>query len=164
MSRVVVDVQPPGPDDACILTTINIVPLFGAHAVGAQSGSIQGSGLNFTVSALADIGRRYRMGEKWIDSSLISIGNPHCVTFVEKADLLPSFEFLNQLRSEFSLIADAAPNFRSPVFREGCNLQWCSVESRECIQLRIVERGEGATLASGSSASAAALFRNSSAV
>jgi diaminopimelate epimerase len=157
MSRVVVDVQPPGSDDECILTTINVVPSFGAHAVGAQSGSIQGSGLNFTVSALADIGRRYRMGGKWIDSSLISIGNPHCITFVEKPDLLPSFEFLTQLRSEFSLIADTAPNFRNPVFREGCNLQWCSVESRERIQLRIVERGEGATLASGSSASAAVI-------
>jgi diaminopimelate epimerase len=157
MLRIVVDVQQPEPDDPCILTTINVVPSFGTSAVEAQPGSIQGSGLHFTVAALADIGRRYRMGGKWVDSSLISIGNPHCVTFVEKPGLLPSVDFLTQLRSEFSVIADATRKFCGPVFRDGCNLQWCFVENRKCIQLRIVERGEGPTLASGSSASAAVI-------
>ena len=155
MSRVVVDVEPPEPDDARIITDINVVPAFGPSAVDARPGSIQGSGLHFTVAALADIGRRHRMGDKWSDSSLVSIGNPHCVTFVDRPDLLPSIDFLTQLRSEFSLIADASPRSCGPIFRQGCNLQWCFIESRECIHLRIVERGEGPTLASGSSASAA---------
>jgi len=153
----VVDVQLAGLDDPRILTDINVVPSFAASAVEAQPGSIQGSGLHFTVAALADIGRRHRKGDKWADSSLISIGNPHCITFVERPDLLPSVDLLGQLRSEFSLIADAPGNSNGPVFRHGCNLQWCFVESKECIHLRIVERGEGPTLASGSSASAAAI-------
>jgi diaminopimelate epimerase len=157
MSRVVVDVEPPLPDDARIVTDINIVPTYGPSAVEARPGSIQGSGLHFTVAALADIGRRYRMADKWGDSSLISIGNPHCVTFVDRPDLLPSIDLLKQLRAEFSLIADASSHYRGTVFRQGCNLQWCFIESRECVHLRIVERGEGPTLASGSSASAAAI-------
>jgi diaminopimelate epimerase len=156
-SRVVVDVQPAEMDDVRIVTDINVVPSFGANAVEAQPGSIQGSGLHFTVAALADIGRRHRKSEKWVDSSLISIGNPHCVTFVDRPDLLPSVDLLGQLHSEFSLIADAPLHSSGPVFRRGCNLQWCFVESNECIHLRIVERGEGPTLASGSSASAAAI-------
>jgi diaminopimelate epimerase len=157
MSRVVVDVEPPEPDDADIITNINVVPGFGPSAVEARPGSVQGSGLHFTVAALADIGRRNRMGDKWGDSSLVSIGNPHCITFVDRSDLLPTVDFLTQLRSEFSLIADASPRSCSPIFRQGCNLQWCFIENRECIHLRIVERGEGPTLASGSSASAAVI-------
>jgi diaminopimelate epimerase len=157
MSRVVVDVPPLEPANPRILTDINVVPSFGANAVEAQPGAIQGSGLHFTVAALADIGRRHRMGDKWIDSSLLSIGNPHCATFVERQEVLPSIDFLAQLRPEFSMIADAPPYSSGPVFRQGCNLQWCFVENRESIHVRIVERGEGPTLASGSSASAAVI-------
>jgi diaminopimelate epimerase len=144
-------------NDSRILTDINVVPLFGAIAVEAQPGSTQGSGLHFTVAALAGIGRRHRKGDKWAESSLISIGNPHCVTFVDRLNLLPSVDLLGQLRSEFSLIADAPLNSSGPVFRHRCNLQGCFVESKECIHLRIVERREGPTLASGSSASAAVI-------
>jgi diaminopimelate epimerase len=156
-SRVVVDVQPAALDDPRIVTDINVVPSFGAIAVEARPGSTQGTGLHFTVAALADIGRRHGEGDKWVDSSLISIGNPHCVTFAERLDLLPTVDLLGQLRAEFSLIADAPLNSSGPVFRHGCNLQWCFVESKECIHLRIVERGEGPTLASASSASAAVI-------
>ncbi len=132
-----------------IFTAIRIAPLFGARAVGALENAVWQNGAGHTVSALADIGRRKGQagGSAWLDSSLISIGNPHCVTFVTSAGLLPSVQFLKQQQDELSLVADApSPGSANPVFIDGCNLQWCFVESRRRIHLRIVERGEGAYL------------------
>ena len=143
-----------------IFTAIRIAPLFGARAVGALENAVWRNGAGHTVSALADIGRRKGQagGSAWSDSNLISIGNPHCVTFVASAGLLPSVQFLKQQQDELALVADApSSGSANPVFIDGCNLQWCFVESRRRIHLRIVERGEGPTLASGSSASAAAI-------
>jgi diaminopimelate epimerase len=72
--------------------------------------------------------------------------------------MLPSFDLLKRLKSELSMMADSpALGSTNPVFIDGCNLQWCFVESRECLHLRIVERGEGLTLASGSSDAAAVI-------
>lgn len=143
-----------------IFTAIKIIPSFGPRAVGAVDGAVWSHTAGHTVAALADIGRRNGKGcgSAWSDSALVSIGNPHCVTFVGSADLLPSFELLKQQESELSLVADApSSRFANPVFINGCNLQWCFVESRRRVHLRIVERGEGPTLASGSSASAATI-------
>jgi diaminopimelate epimerase len=142
-----------------ITTTIKTVPSFGPRAVGAYGGLIFGSDLSVTVAALADVGRRNDpRGSFWSDSTMLSIGNPHCVTFVPAYDMLPSFDLLKRLKDELSLIADSpALGSTNPIFSEGCNLQWCFVESRQRLHLRIVERGEGPTLASGSSAAAAVI-------
>lgn len=157
--RIMVDVSAQPSRGAEIFTAIKIAPSFGAHAVGALDGAVWSNGNSYAVAALADIGRRKGQGgTAWSDSTLVSIGNPHCVTFVSSADLLPGFQFLKQQKDELSLIADAPSSGSiNPVFIDGCNLQWCFVESRRRIHLRIVERGEGPTLASGSSASAATI-------
>jgi diaminopimelate epimerase len=140
-----------------ITTTISTTPSFGAAAVGAFGSVTFGGSNSSTISALVDIGNRNGQGGGfWSDSTLLSIGNPHCVTFLRSYEMLPSVSVLRQLRSEFSLIADAPlPGASNSTFRDGCNLQWCFVEDRHHIHLRIVERGEGPTLASGSSAAAA---------
>ncbi len=158
--KIRIDVTAESSLGAEIFTAIRIAPLFGARAVGAIENAVWQNGAGHTVSALADIGRRKGQagGSAWLDSSLISIVNPHCVTFVTSASLLPSVQFLKQQQDELSLVADApSQGSANPVFIDACNLQWCFVESRRRIHLRIVERGEGPTLASGSSASAATI-------
>jgi diaminopimelate epimerase len=89
---------------------------------------------------------------------MVRIGNPHCVTFVRSYQELPSSELLRRIHLELSSIADAPDELSdNSTFEDGCNLQWCFVESRDRLHLRIFERGEGMTFASGSSAAAAAM-------
>lgn len=154
LDRVVVEVRAEEASSS-ITTTIMTAPYFGPFAVGASNGVSFGDCNSNTVAALVDIGQRTSRGS-WSDSTLLSIGNPHCVTFLEAYDLLPSIDFLKQMSSDLSFIADAPQTgSQNAVFCDGCNLQWCFVEDRHHIHLRIVERGEGPTLASGSSAAAA---------
>lgn len=160
-SKVVVDILPATPGDDRITTDIHVTPAFGFLAVKARTEAVQGDGVFCSVAPLADIWRRHKLAGRWTDSSLVSIGNPHCVSFFDGLDLLPSIETLSRLRSELALIADRAGENINVVFEEGCNLQWCFVQDRRTLHLRIVERGEGPTLASGSSASAAVIAAHS---
>lgn len=135
----------------------------GPEAVGARPGHVAPNGDLFTVPALAEAGRRLFGRDDWTRSLLLSIGNPHCVTLVETMAALPSYDALRAAAPELARVADApapgaAPGTCAPgTFARGCNLQWAFAESRTRLHLRIVERGEGPTLASGSSASAAAI-------
>lgn len=159
LDRIAIEVSTDEAMGSSITTTIKTVPSLGPCAVGAYSGVTFGGDFSVTVAALADVGRRNGpRGSFWSDSTMLSIGNPHCVTFVPAYDMLPSFDLLKRLKNELSLIADSpALGSTNPAFSEGCNLQWCFVESRQRLHLRIVERGEGPTLASGSSAAAAVI-------
>jgi len=71
----------------------------------------------------------------------VSMGNPHCVFFVDdvwKVDLEkigPKLE-------------------HHPIFPNRANIEFVSVKSRDCINMRIWERGSGITLASGTGSSA----------
>ncbi len=79
----------------------------------------------------------------------VSIGNPHCVTFVERLDdaycrrLGPLLE-------------------NHPAFPNRTNVQFARVRARDALDILIWERGAGYTLASGSSScgAAAAAVRN----
>ncbi len=143
--RIQIGVQADRSINPEIFTSIKVRPRFGPDAVNAREAVTCANGVGHTVSALADMGRRGSdQTTNWLDSSLISIGNPHCVTFVPSRELLPTFNSLTQRKDEFSLIADAStPERSNPIFIKGCNLQWCFVETRRTIHLRIIERGEG---------------------
>ena len=73
----------------------------------------------------------------------VSIGNPHCVIFGENI----SAETARQ----------AGPLIEThPLFPQRTNVQWARVVDEHTLEIQIWERGAGYTLASGSSASAAA--------
>lgn len=80
-------------------------------------------------------------GRTWSVTSL-SMGNPHCVTFVDNPDALalseigPSFEHLS-------------------VFPEGVNTEFVSICPDGTLRLRVWERGSGETMACGTGACAA---------
>src|SRR5262245_7349925 len=82
-------------------------------------------------------GRTYRI-------TCVSMGNPHCVVFLDDVAGLP--------------LADLGPRFMShPFFPRGVNTEFIRVASRERLDMRVWERGAGETMACGTGACAAAV-------
>lgn len=79
----------------------------------------------------------------------VSVGNPHCITFVEQLD-----------EAEVKRLGPMMENH--PAFPNRTNVQFARVIDRGVIEIMIWERGAGWTLASGSSScgAAAAAVRN----
>jgi diaminopimelate epimerase len=78
------------------------------------------------------------------DPVAVSIGNPHCVHFVETLD-------------GFDWRARGAAVETDPLFPERTNVQFVEVIAPDRVRARVWERGVGPTLASGSSACAIAV-------
>lgn len=71
----------------------------------------------------------------------VSMGNPHCITFVEDADSAP--------------VAELGPAIENhPMFPDRTNVEFVEVVDREHVRMRVWERGAGITLACGTGASA----------
>ncbi len=82
-------------------------------------------------------GEKYRV-------TLLSMGNPHCVTFAEDPGRIP--------------LEKIGPGFEHhPAFPEGINTEFVKVINRGEIRMRVWERGSGETLACGTGACAAAV-------
>jgi len=127
------------------------VPAFGPSAVEATPDDVAGSRV-FALQAIdAD----------WIHSQFVSVGNPHCVTFLESEDALLSLDaraaaLNDSLRAiAYSSTSGAARGKGRPC-RHGVNLQWAFVLDDATVAARVFERGEGWTKSSGTSATAVA--------
>ena len=71
----------------------------------------------------------------------VSMGNPHCVVFVEDVDSVP--------------IATEGPMFENAsVFPDRTNTEFVQVQSGKVLKMRVWERGSGETLACGTGACA----------
>ena len=80
-------------------------------------------------------------GQDWIVTA-VSMGNPHCITFVEDAAAID--------------LAQLGPQFEHhSVFPERINTEFIEVMGRDYLKMRVWERGAGATLACGTGACAA---------
>ena len=74
----------------------------------------------------------------------VSVGSPHCVVFTEKLGMIP--------------LSKVGPKFEyHPLFPERINTEFVRVVNRTTLRLRVWERGNGATLACGTGACAAAV-------
>ena len=72
----------------------------------------------------------------------VSMGNPHCVFFVDDAEAVP--------------LSEVGPHWEThALFPERANVGFAQALSRDAIRLRVWERGTGITLACGSGACAA---------
>jgi len=81
---------------------------------------------------------------KLVEVSVLSIGNPHAVQWVEDADGAP--------------VAVEGPQIENhPRFPARVNAGFMQVQGRSSIKLRVYERGTGETLACGTGACAAAV-------
>jgi len=83
------------------------------------------------------------LGAEKVRATFVSMGNPHCVVFVEE----PTPEIAKRLGPLIE---------RHPLFPEKTNVQFARVLGRHRLKIEIWERGAGYTLASGSSSCAAA--------
>jgi diaminopimelate epimerase len=71
----------------------------------------------------------------------VSMGNPHCITFVDDAESFP--------------VREIGPKFENhPAFPERTNVEFIQVINRKEIRMRVWERGAGETLACGTGACA----------
>ena len=81
------------------------------------------------------------MGQMWF-VTCVSMGNPHCVTFVRDPEVLD--------------LPAIGPMFEHhPLFPRRANVEFVRVISRSILQMRVWERGSGETLACGTGACAA---------
>ncbi|MEC4804865.1 MAG: diaminopimelate epimerase [Jaaginema sp. PMC 1079.18] len=79
-------------------------------------------------------------GKTW-DVTCVSMGNPHCITFVDGVQDVP--------------LAEIGPQFEHhPVFPQRTNTEFIEVVRRDYLKMRVWERGAGITLACGTGACA----------
>lgn len=83
------------------------------------------------------------LGSNMLEASILSMGNPHAVLFVENepVDSLPFGPTIE----------------KHPMFPHGANVEFAKVESPERVRMRVWERGSGETLACGTGACAVAV-------
>ncbi|EGJ29173.1 diaminopimelate epimerase [Moorena producens 3L] len=97
-----------------------------------------------TVLAEADqkvINTPIEIADKLWEVTCVSMGNPHCITFVEDADAIP-LETIGPLFEHHS------------VFPQRTNTEFIQVVRPDYLKMRVWERGAGATLACGTGACA----------
>ena len=84
-----------------------------------------------------------RVGGREISAAAVSVGNPHCVLFVEDA--------------ETAAVAEIGPKIEvHPLFPKRTNVEFVTLKSRSQLRMRVWERGTGITSACGTGACAAA--------
>lgn len=87
------------------------------------------------------VGETITIGGMTYGITCVSMGNPHCVTFLENLEKLP--------------IEKLGPCFEHhEMFPESVNTEFIRVESRDEIRMRVWERGSGETWACGTGACA----------
>lgn len=89
------------------------------------------------------VGIPLKVNDHALKVTALSVGNPHCVIFTDRLDEA-------EVRRLGPLIE------HHPVFPNRTNVQFAKVDGRDRVAILIWERGAGFTLASGSSACAAA--------
>ena len=80
-------------------------------------------------------------GKSW-QVTCVSMGNPHCITFVDEVAAIP----LETLGPQFE---------HHPAFPERINTEFIQIIKSDYVKMRVWERGAGATLACGTGACAA---------
>ncbi|MDO4565838.1 MAG: diaminopimelate epimerase [Oscillospiraceae bacterium] len=118
---------------------LSIIKGFDGSAAGARVGMGKALLEGDPPLPLNLAGRRF-------ECSLVNMGNPHAVVFLDESEDLDSFE-LGKYGSELSL---------HPLFPVGVNASFAKPLDGGTLKLRVFERGSGETAACGTAASAAA--------
>lgn len=106
-------------------------PVLSAKDIPTTLGSPNGKVVNETLKV---------DGKDW-QVSCVSMGNPHCITFVDNVDTVP--------------LADIGPLFENhAAFPARINTEFVQVVRPDYLKMKVWERGAGATLACGTGACA----------
>ena len=106
--------------------------------------SLTPSSLPALVEGDSVIDRVLNVGGNDYNVTLVSVGNPHAVLFVDRVD-----------NADVEGIGKAFEH--SPLFPERINTEFIRVVNRTTLKMRVWERGNGETLACGTGACAAAV-------
>ena len=104
-----------------------------------------------SVLGLADdrreaiIAQPFTVANRSYDITCVSMGNPHCITFIDE-----------DVRS-FPLEAIGSLFEKHELFPEGVNTEFVNIIDKEHLRMRVWERGSGETLACGTGACAVAV-------
>ncbi len=90
------------------------------------------------------VNRPVVIGDKEYNITCVSMGNPHCITYMDDV-----------LNLDIEKIGPIFEN--SPVFPERVNAEFVKVIDRDTLQMRVWERGSGETMACGTGACAVAV-------
>lgn len=90
------------------------------------------------------VNKTVKIGEKEYDITCVSMGNPHCVVFMDDIDNLE----IEKIGPVFEL---------DPIFPERVNTEFVTVLDDNTIKMRVWERGSGETWACGTGACAVAV-------
>ena len=85
--------------------------------------------------------------EKQFKITCVSMGNPHCVIFVDNVDKLPVSRYGPLIEN-------------NPIFPKRTNVEFIQVINNKRLKMRVWERGSGETLACGTGACASAVAAN----
>ena len=97
-----------------------------------------------TLEGDPPIGVPLQVGERSLEVTCVSMGNPHCITFVDEVS--------------DDLVLGVGPQVeRHPAFPRRVNAEFVRVDSPEEITMRVWERGSGETQACGTGACAVAV-------
>lgn len=104
-----------------------------------------------SVLGLADdrreaiVAQPFTVANSSYDITCVSMGNPHCVTFIDEDVLSFPLESIGPLFEKHEL------------FPEGVNTEFVNIIDKEHLRMRVWERGSGETLACGTGACAVAV-------
>ena len=104
-----------------------------------------------SVLGLADdrreaiVAQPFTVANSSYDITCVSMGNPHCITFIDE-----------DVRS-FPLEAIGSSFEKHELFPEGVNTEFVNIIDKEHLRMRVWERGSGETLACGTGACAVAV-------
>lgn len=93
------------------------------------------------------IDEELKVNDKVFRATCLSVGNPHCVIFVEDVDGFPVEHYGPIIEN-------------SPLFPKRINVEFVQVIRRDLIKVRVWERGVGETLACGTGACASVVAGN----
>ena len=116
-----------------------------ARTIALQMGQVSFNSVDIPVSGpnREVVAEQMTFGDETFPVTAVSVGNPHCVVFVEENAV--------QLARQLGPVIEVASQFPNRT-----NVQFVRVINRHTIEVEIWERGAGYTLASGTSASATA--------
>lgn len=102
---------------------------------------LDGLSIPTTIEGNPVLGEPIQAGDQEFTFTAVSMGNPHCVIYVEDA---PSFD-----------LAAWGPQLEvHPYFPRKINVEFATVTRRDRVEMRVWERGAGPTLACGTGACA----------
>ncbi|KAN0035004.1 hypothetical protein ACTFIV_001544 [Dictyostelium citrinum] len=112
------------------------------NGVNNNLSSSVGRVLLSTNSSYNEYSKVIQCGGHFINSTLVSMGNPHCVLHLENVDEFPMDYYGKVIESH-------------PIFPQKTNVEFVQVKTRDSLRVRVWQRGIGVTNSCGTGAAAA---------